>query len=258
MSKYTDNCHSIHKDQQRSKIENSTMTHFDLVGQFHEVFGHPQRKDLYFDCFTVDPKLIPFRISLINEELKEFTSALEKKDVVEMADALCDLAYVSYGAGHCLGINLNSQLESLGIDVSSSNQSYNVDEDVLIKNELIIHDCLKKINNVISDFVGSAESEDLPEMGDYLSKLLDNVYSLGHKLGFDMNKMFREVHRSNMTKVCNNIEDAKQSIDFYEKEGRYQKPTIRIKGEYYVIFDSETTKILKNHLWEQPNLKQFF
>jgi predicted HAD superfamily Cof-like phosphohydrolase len=73
-----------------------------------------------------------------------------------------------------------------------------------------------------------------------------------------MDNMFREVHRSNMTKVCSTVEDAKESIDFYLREGKYKNPSMRVKGKYFVVYDAETTKILKCHKWETPNLKQFF
>ena len=54
------------------------------------------------------------------------------------------------------------------------------------------------------------------------------------------------------------MEDVNMSIAFYKKENRYKNPSYKIKNDYYVIYDAETSKILKNHKWETPNLKQFF
>jgi hypothetical protein len=76
-------------------------------------------------------------------------------------------------------------------------------------------------------------------------------------LGFNMDQMFREVHSSNMTKVCSNIEDVEESIKRYNDEGRYTDPSFRVKNNYYVIYDAKTSKILKNCNWRKPNLEQY-
>ncbi|VBB18540.1 Phosphoribosyl-ATP pyrophosphohydrolase-domain containing protein (two domains) [Yasminevirus sp. GU-2018] len=244
-------------DKSADKSKN-VMSHFQLVGEFHDVFGHPQRTELYETCFETEPKLVPFRISLIREELNEFKDALKKKDVVEMFDALCDLSYVTNGAGQCLGINLDKLLLKRNRSIDSNAEPYCVSDNVLETMSEQIEKGLKLINDAVDNFCGSAETQDLEEMGQYLVEILQATYDLGHTMGGNMDLMFREVHRSNMTKVCDNIEDAKASVEFYEKEGRYSKPTIRTKGRYFVVYDATTTKILKNHKWEQPNLKQFF
>ncbi len=69
-------------------------------------------------------KINNLRLSLIEEELEEFKAALKNKDLKEVADALTDILYVTYGAGHALGINLdecfdevqNSNMSKLGED----------------------------------------------------------------------------------------------------------------------------------------------
>ena len=63
-------------------------------------------------CQKVNPHLVPekinqLRISLIQEELDELKEAMDNKDLLEVADALTDLLYVTYGAGHAFGIDLN-------------------------------------------------------------------------------------------------------------------------------------------------------
>ena len=78
--------------------EANAMTHFQLVGEFHDTFGHPQRTQPYVDCFRENPQLLQFRLSLIEEELKEF---IEAKTDVDRFDALCDESYVVNGAGQC-------------------------------------------------------------------------------------------------------------------------------------------------------------
>ena len=73
--------------------------------------------------FSTD-KINKLRIDLIKEELEELTEAMKNKDLLEVADALTDILYVTYGAGHAFGINLdkcfeevqNSNMSKLGLD----------------------------------------------------------------------------------------------------------------------------------------------
>lgn len=246
-------------------MSNLNKSHFELVGEFHETFGHPSRTEPYLDCFTKEPKLIPFRISLMREELEEFKVAFEKKDVVEMYDALCDLAYFTYGTGHTMGINIDTMLEEMGINLSyrddfknttlgkltETNQWVNEWTDVIVQNEY------EMINRSIENFKLAGDLKHFKQMGFWLVYILKYAYGLGHNMGFSMDLMFREVHRSNMTKVCDNIDDANESVKFYQTDDRYKNPQIKTKGKYFVVFDAATTKILKNHKWENPNLKQF-
>lgn len=255
---------SSSSSRQTTKLESGTasrsMTHFQQVGEFHDTFGHPQRQELYLDCFEKEPKLAKFRIALMREELKEFNDAFAKHDLVEMADALCDLSYVTNGAGQCLGINLDVLSSEMGVDISTPNNLGPVDLSSCEKFSKEIIEGAKLIEDTLNNFCAYVETQDMGEMAESLVRILEHTYALGHRLNFKMNQMFCEVHRSNMTKVCATVEDASASIDFYlsDPESRYEKPSIRIKGQYFVIYDAKTSKILKNHRWETPNLKQFF
>ena len=64
-------------------------------------------------------KINELRISLINEELEELKTAIKDKDILEVADALTDILYVAYGAGHAFGINLDKCFD----EVQNSNMS---------------------------------------------------------------------------------------------------------------------------------------
>lgn len=242
---------------------NMGSTHFELVGEFHDTFGHPMRSEPYIECFTEDKKIVPFRISLIVEELNECKEALSNKDLKEMADALCDMSYVINGAGHCLGLNIDKALAYRNYDITTK-AGVHVDNLYLQSKVFDVPDdnfVIKAINNM-EDIIKCIElqyiEQDIYNMEFYLIFLLNKVYSTGHLLGFNMDLMFREVHRSNMTKVCSNIDDANTSVEIYKNEGRYENPSIKIKGKYYVVYDAKTSKILKNHKWENPNLSQFF
>ena len=79
------------------------MSNFDDVKTFMETYGQEVKKS---PSFPKD-KIIQLRIDLIKEELKEFQDAINNKDLLEIADALTDILYVTYGAGHSFGIDLD-------------------------------------------------------------------------------------------------------------------------------------------------------
>ena len=79
-------------------------TNFELVGDFMEAFG----QDVQLEPSWPDFSTRELRIDLIEEELDELKTAIANKDQVEVADALTDLLYVVYGAGHSFGIDLDA------------------------------------------------------------------------------------------------------------------------------------------------------
>ena len=91
------------------------MTNFEKVGFFMKTFGQDVKQS---SSFSSD-KINKLRINLIKEELDELIEAMNKKDLVEVADALTDILYVTYGAGHAFGINLDDCFE----EVQNSNMS---------------------------------------------------------------------------------------------------------------------------------------
>ena len=91
------------------------MTNFEKVGLFMKTFGQEVKQSSSFGS----EKINALRVSLIKEELDELIEAMNKKDLVEVADALTDILYVTYGAGHAFGINLDECFE----EVQNSNMS---------------------------------------------------------------------------------------------------------------------------------------
>ena len=91
------------------------MTNFQKVKKFMETFGQEVKSR---PSFSSD-KINMLRYNLIKEELEEFKQALDNNDLLEVADALTDILYVTYGAGHAFGINLDACFE----EVQSSNMS---------------------------------------------------------------------------------------------------------------------------------------
>ncbi len=96
------------------------MTNFEKVGLFMKTFGQDVKTSASFSS----KKITDLRLSLIEEELVELKEAIENKNLTEVADALTDILYVTYGAGHAFGINLDecfdevqkSNMSKLGVD----------------------------------------------------------------------------------------------------------------------------------------------
>ncbi len=91
------------------------MSNFESVKLFMKTFGQEVKEKAEFP----DKKITSLRYDLINEEMLELKEAIEKRDIKEVADALTDILYVTYGAGHAFGINLDKCFE----EVQNSNMS---------------------------------------------------------------------------------------------------------------------------------------
>ena len=91
------------------------MTNFEKVRLFMTTFGQEVKNKASLGSENINN----LRINLIEEELNEFKEAVKKKDLKEAADALTDILYVTYGAGHAFGINLDKCFE----EVQKSNMS---------------------------------------------------------------------------------------------------------------------------------------
>ena len=91
------------------------MSNFSKVGTFMKTFGQEVKTK---PSLSTD-KINKLRIDLIREELAELSEAINNKDLLEVADALTDILYVTYGAGHAFGIDLDKCFE----EVQNSNMS---------------------------------------------------------------------------------------------------------------------------------------
>jgi predicted HAD superfamily Cof-like phosphohydrolase len=103
------------------------MSNFNKVKTFMETFGQEVKTK---PSFSTD-KINSLRYDLIKEELEELKEALENKDLLEVADALTDILYVAYGAGHAFGIDLDKCFD----EVQRSNMSKLGEDDKPIYNE---------------------------------------------------------------------------------------------------------------------------
>ena len=104
------------------------MSNFSKVGIFMKTFGQDVKNK---PSFSSD-KINKLRLDLIKEELEELTEAMKNKDLLEVADALTDILYVTYGAGHAFGIDLDKCFD----EVQNSNMSKLGEDGKPIYNEL--------------------------------------------------------------------------------------------------------------------------
>ena len=103
------------------------MSNFNKVKTFMETFGQEVKNKPSFSTGKVNS----LRYDLIKEELEELKEAMENKDLLEVADALTDILYVTYGAGHAFGIDLDKCFE----EVQNSNMSKLSEDGKPIYNE---------------------------------------------------------------------------------------------------------------------------
>ena len=103
------------------------MTNFQKVKTFMQTFGQEVKSKPSFST----EKINELRYNLIKEELEELKQAIVNKDLLEVADALTDILYVTYGAGHAFGIDLDSCFE----EVQNSNMSKLGDDGKPIYND---------------------------------------------------------------------------------------------------------------------------
>jgi hypothetical protein len=112
----------------KMQIPQIRATNFELAGDFMEAFG----QEVHIDPIWPDFSTRELRLELIREEYEELEEAIETKDMVAVADALTDLLYVIYGAGHAFGLDL----DACYTEVHESNMSKLGEDGKPIKNEM--------------------------------------------------------------------------------------------------------------------------
>ena len=93
----------------------SNMSNFNKVKTFMNTYGQDVKEKASFP----EDSIVQLRVDLIEEELNELKEAIKNNDIVEVADALTDILYVTYGAGHSFGVNLDKCFD----EVQRSNMS---------------------------------------------------------------------------------------------------------------------------------------
>ena len=190
----------------------------NLVRRFHEAFNHPVR-----DTPTpLDDATLALRLNLIDEEVDELFAAIHNGDLVEIADALGDIVYVTIGMALCEGVSdrlpvyddCNVNMGGPALDLSNEDIPYHAN----------------MIQVAIDGFAGGrADIEDTL----YLSTILDHAYQLAWTLGIKLTPVIEEIHESNMTKL------QEDGTAIYNEFGKVMKPDTYVAPDIALVLEGQ-------------------
>ena len=255
-------------------------TNFEKVVDFNNCFSHKVSKTLYENIFSKEPKLVDLRLKLIKEEIDELHQAFKIYDIVEIIDALADILYVVYGLCAAFGINIDVFYRDFIVNNLQQNEHYKISgnltnfeltqllvpkNDNLVlknfiencknldyKNDLLIN--LKDISEYYDKIELGCYHEDFEMITEYILLLIRDTYSFGLKINVNLNDAFNIVHNSNMTKICDNEELAKETVSWYLSKNKVYDSPIYKETEYgYIIMNDSTGKILKSIKYTPAN-----
>lgn len=190
---------------------------FAQVLEFHSVFGHPIRSLL---TPTVDVPEKWLRFELLKEEIGEFMEAAKTVNLVEMADALGDIAYVTYGAALTFGLDLDDP------------QFFTVDPEFLLINEtsgnLLIECAEHDLDYVGIHLRDVFLKNDIRAMEVALVTVIRSVEGAARQLNIPLEEVVTAIHKSNLSKL------GEDGLPIYREDGKvlkgpnYRKPTADI------------------------------
>jgi NTP pyrophosphatase (non-canonical NTP hydrolase) len=127
--------------------------------------------------------------------------------------------------------------------------STTIQKNLLIDQPQMVQSRLNLILEETNELKEAVEKKDMNEIIDALADILVVTYGMGSYLGIDLDKAYDIVHKSNMSKLCNSEEEAKETVEWYKKnESRYDSPNYKQSsdGKYWIVYNESTKKILKN------------
>jgi predicted HAD superfamily Cof-like phosphohydrolase len=261
-------------------------TNYEKVIEFNTCFNHKVSDKEYLEVFETEPKLVDLRLKLIKEEIDELTEAFNQNDLVEIIDALTDILYVVYGLCACFGININKYYKNYILSlmnknhILSDNETYMIDSItnyertkylnktnssiILLNNysknitnrefKTDLRDILNDINKIYDYLELSCSDQDYEQVVENVLHLLYNTYTFGIKIGLNLDESYTIVHDSNMTKLCETEDIAKETVLWYKQhEARYDTPIYRKTLNGYIILNESSGKILKSIKYTPAN-----
>ncbi len=217
-----------------------------------------------------NPKTSKLRYDLIHEEYNELLDAFSQKNFIEVIDALTDILYVTYGAGVSLGIDLDKSFpllikkllkkdfDSTKTHFENTLGSYSLRKEDIKKN--IFNEGRESEINSIMVFTKTLDRDlellykiliefnQTEKLEETLNKINYKVYSLGVLLKINLDTSFDIVHRSNMSKVCEDEDTAILTVENYKKnDDRYDSPVMyKLDDGRYIVRNFTTGKALKS------------
>lgn len=129
--------------------------------------------------------------------------------------------------------------------VKSNNTSQ---KDLFDTDKKLVDYRLSLVNEEVQELNEAVSNKDFKETIDALTDILYVVYGFYTALGIDADEAFELVHKSNMSKLCIDEDEAKKTVDSYKNDLRYDSPDYRLSddGIHYVVYNKSTSKILKS------------
>jgi predicted HAD superfamily Cof-like phosphohydrolase len=214
------------------------------VREFMEICGQDVNKPE-----LLGTKTDSFRLSLIVEEGdNEYKKAIEEQNRTEFIDSLGDNLYVVYGTAITYGIDIldheSSKIDRLYDDI---HYVFNNDKDVDMN-----------YYNMMSNLIKSISFESLSLLQHSLQEIVNLVIKISKIYDINIKGAFDLIHKSNMTKFCDNEKDAIDTINWYKlNDNRYPEPSYRLYNDKYIIYEKTTTKVIKSIYYIPVDLSNF-
>ncbi len=219
-----------------------------MIQQFEDVkaFMRTCGQDVLTTPTAPTPKLAILRHALIKEEVRELTQdGFNADNYVEIADALADILYVVYGAYAAFGLEPSIVAPTF---TASTGRLPTVQESRAWEYEL---------NSLVSS-IDESYSDNIEYQAQYLDAIIAIAYFIAKTLSIDLDRIFEEVHASNMSKFCDSLDACVVSINARKANPKTAaKYTCAVPvqvGDLFVIKRSDNGKVLKGMDFFEPNL----
>jgi len=226
-------------------------TDFQKVCEFNKCFDFPQYDNMD------NEKCRKLRLDLINEELNELNEAFNNKDYIEEKDACADILYVAYGMAYTYKWNFDIIMENYKLDNNASTIFNKLVPNYNLKDR---NDILNKLNILFNNLYQSTNNKNINLTIYNLKEFILYVYMFQYVSKYDSDYIFDIVHKSNMSKLCKDEDEAKLTVIDYEtkyKDGSspYDSPYYyKLDNGMYVVKNKSTGKALKSINYIKVNL----
>lgn len=129
----------------------------------------------------------------------------------------------------------------------------------ILENKALVKLRMSLIEEEVDELRKAIQDKDMVEVADALADILYVVYGAGLAFGIDLDKAFDLVHKSNMSKLCQTEQEAKETIDWYknQKSSPYDSPAYKWEPsvQKFIVYNESTGKILKNKYYQAVDLR---
>lgn len=133
-------------------------------------------------------------------------------------------------------------------------------KNILTENPKLAQFRLDLISEEFNELKKAVSENNMTEVIDALGDILYVVYGMGQAFGIDLDKAFKIVHESNMSKLCRNQDEAIETVEYYKTLPGFENVKVgyrpSVEPGYYVVFNIDTGKILKSKYFKLPDFNQ--